>query len=80
MKSVVAGRITAQCTCCQSPAELIHHVALGGERMLCPNTRQTYLDRGDGVFVRDDVPDVLSETPARTNDKTRIQLERATFA
>jgi len=97
MKSVVAGVIHANCTCCAQPQELIHHVQLGVTRMLCLSTGRTYLDRGDGLYQPDGqtfaVPppqpssneasgeiDLLSDRPARTADKTRISLERATFA
>ena len=96
-RSVVAGVIHANCTCCAEPQELIHHVQLGASRMLCLATGRTYLDRGDGLYQPDGqtfaVPregngsrevsgeiDLLSDRPARTADKTRISLERATFA
>ena len=49
-----------------------------------------YLDRGDGVFVQEGetleesetsgAPDVVSDRPRRTGPKSRIMLERATFA
>jgi len=51
--------------------------------MLCPETSRTYLDRGDGVYQSDGealAADLLSDRPARTPEKTRISLERATFA
>jgi hypothetical protein len=91
-RNVVAGVIHANCTCCAEPQELIHHVQLGPTRMLCLSTGRTYLDRGDGLYQSDGqtfaLPpteaageiDLLSDRPARTNDKTRISLERATFA
>jgi hypothetical protein len=91
-RNVVAGVIHANCTCCAEPQELIHHVQLGPTRMLCLSTGRTYLDRGDGLYQPDGqtfaLPpteargeiDLLSDRPARTNDKTRISLERATFA
>ncbi len=95
-RNVVAGIIHANCTCCAEPQELIHHVQLGTTRMLCLATGRTYLDRGDGLYQPDGQtfqvpqteargeidtgPDLLSDRPARTNDKTRISLERATFA
>lgn len=91
-RNVVAGVIHANCTCCAEPQELIHHVQLGPTRMLCLVTGRTYLDRGDGLYQPDgqtfSVPpteaageiELLSDRPARTNDKTRISLERATFA
>lgn len=95
-RNVVAGVIHANCTCCAEPQELIHHVQLGASRMLCLATGRTYLDRGDGLYQPDggtfQAPearesrevsgeiDLLSDRPARTADKTRISLERATFA
>jgi hypothetical protein len=91
-RNVVAGVIHANCTCCAEPQELIHHVQLGTTRMLCLATGRTYLDRGDGLYQPDGqtfaVPpseaqgeiELLSDRPARTADKTRISLERATFA
>ena len=91
-RNVVAGVIHTNCTCCAEPQELIHHVQLGPTRMLCLSTGRTYLDRGDGLYQPDGqtfaLPpteasgeiDLLSDRPARTNDKTRISLERATFA
>jgi hypothetical protein len=60
--------------------------------MLCLATGRTYLDRGDGLYQPDGQTfarppteaageiDLLSDRPARTADKTRISLERATFA
>lgn len=92
MKNQVAGVIHASCTCCAVPQELIHHVQLGPARMLCLSTGRTYLDRGDGLYQADGQTfappppeasgeiDLLSDRPARTADKTRISLERATFA
>jgi hypothetical protein len=92
MKNLVAGVIHANCTCCAEAQELIHHVQLGPTRMLCLATGRTYLDRGDGLYQADgqtialaptEAPaesDLLSDRPARTADKTRISLERATFA
>lgn len=91
-RNVVAGVIHANCTCCAEPQELIHHVQLGTTRMLCLATGRTYLDRGDGLYQPDGQTfevspteargeiELLSDRPARTNDKTRISLERATFA
>ena len=91
-RNVVAGVIHANCTCCPEAQQLIHHVGLGAARMLCLATGRTYLDRGDGVYQPDGgtfAPpsreasgeiDLLSDRPARTTDKTRISLERATFA
>jgi len=59
--------------------------------MFCATTRNSYLDRGDGIYqqdggvvearlVNEPAVDLLSDRPARTADKTRITLERATFA
>jgi hypothetical protein len=95
-RNVVAGVIHANCTCCAEPQELIHHVQLGPTRMLCMSTGRTYLDRGDGLYQPDGqsfalppteargeintTTDLLSDRPAKTADKTRISLERATFA
>lgn len=91
MKNVVAGVIHANCSCCAEAQPLIHHVQLGPTRMLCLATGRTYLDRGDGLYQPDGQTispptevsgeiDLLSDRPARTADKTRISLERATFA
>lgn len=95
MRSIVAGVVHANCTCCPEPQELIHHVQLGVSRMVCLRTGRTYLDRGDGLYQPDGqtfaLPpteargeitnaDLLSDRPAKTADKTRISLERATFA
>lgn len=99
--NAVAGIIRALCECCPQPTQLVGHVQLGAARLLCPTTRRTYLDRGDGVYQPDgqvaeaallsraEAPrpaepvveaEVLSDRPARTSDKVRISLERATFA
>ncbi len=91
MKPQIAGVIHARCSCCAEPRELLSHVQLGSTRMLCPTTGSTYLDRGDGLYQADGLAiqppveappatDLLSDRPARTADKTRITLERATFA
>lgn len=92
-KNLVAGVIEASCTCCPQARELLNHVQLGPSRRFCPDTGQTYLDRGDGVYQGDaqvlgaeargtgtPTSDLLSDRPAKTADKTRITLERATFA
>lgn len=82
-RTVVAGIVEATCACCTPARELLHHVQLGPARMLCPETSRTYLDRGDGVYQSDGealAADLLSDRPARTQEKTRISLERATFA
>jgi hypothetical protein len=97
--SVVAGLVRALCHCCAQPQPLAPHTELETSRLVCPQSLQTYLDRGDGVFERDGgklttepeargpepeaVPptvEVLSDRPARTGPKSRIMLERATFA
>ncbi|MEW5848790.1 MAG: hypothetical protein AB2A00_08245 [Myxococcota bacterium] len=96
LQPVVAGVIHAPCSCCADPRELVHHVQLGPTRMFCPQTHRTYLDRGDGIFQSDGqvlsapevearaeatpASDLLSDRPTRTTEKTRISLERATFA
>lgn len=90
---VVAGLIRALCTCCAEPQPLQPHAQLDATRLCCPQTLQTYLDRGDGVFELDgnrletatamagaSEPEILSDRPARTGPKTRIVLEKATFA
>lgn len=95
LQPVMAGLIQSRCTCCAVPAVLVTSALLDVARRLCPNTRNVYLDRGDGSFELDGGPiqepeptatpaapalDVLSDRPARTDAKTRITLERATFA
>jgi hypothetical protein len=94
-RDVVAGLASASCTCCTEARALIHHIQLGPSRMVCPQTGRTFLDRGDGLFQADGqllagpiaaraeatpASDLLSDRPARTAEKTRISLERATFA
>ncbi len=93
----LAGVVSATCTCCQPGQVLVPHLSLGGTRMACPQTRQTYLDRGDGIYEADGEcldastelaatnagaaeQDLLGDRPVRTGPKTRINLERATFA
>jgi len=86
----VAGKVEPRCTCCASPLTLAGHDALGSTRRFCPSSGSVYLDRGDGRFFPDGtaqpqeagaaVPDVASDRPVRTEEKTRISLERATFA
>jgi hypothetical protein len=49
----VAGQLTAECACCNPPQLLVHHLSLGAVRMVCPTSRHTYLDRGDGMFQPD---------------------------
>jgi hypothetical protein len=90
---VVAGLIRALCTCCAEPQPLQPHAQLDATRLCCPQTLMSYLDRGDGVFEPDgnrlttapevpssSEPEILSDRPARTGAKTRIVLEKATFA
>ncbi|MCC6806285.1 MAG: hypothetical protein IT381_02580 [Deltaproteobacteria bacterium] len=94
--AIIAGVVHASCFCCADSKLLLNHLQLGSARMYCPATQQTYLDRGDGVFRPDGAKlaatalaptptalaatDLLDDRPARTSDKTRINLERATFA
>ena len=92
--SVVAGLVHALCTCCEEAQALMPHADLDAAHLVCPNTLLTYLDRGDGLFEQDgnrlttapearttlDEPEVLSDRPARTGPKSRIVLEKATFA
>ena len=99
--AVVAGLVRAMCRCCQEPRPLVPHARLDSAHLVCPETRLTYEDRGDGWFEQDGAeldatcvveqpaaggegdpgePDLLSDRPARTGPKTRISLERATFA
>jgi len=94
--SVVAGLVRALCCCCAEAQELRAHADLPASRLVCPRSLETYLDRGDGVFERDGgklsdappavaepapgEPELLSDRPARTGPKSRIMLERATFA
>ncbi len=94
---IIAGMLRCRCSCCQPPQVLAADEQLDGVRMLCPETRRTYLDRGDGLFEADGgqlpltaapeqsgtaaaQPDVLSDRPVRSEQKTRIELERTTFA
>jgi hypothetical protein len=79
---IVAGEVRARCSCCSEPTELVYHVALGQSRRMCGRTRKTYADRGDGVYLLDpSTPQaLLDDRPVRSDDKTKIQLERATFA
>ncbi|MBN2495490.1 MAG: hypothetical protein JXR96_12920 [Deltaproteobacteria bacterium] len=92
---VTAGVVRARCTCCSPPRELVSMPALDSCRLACPSSGQTYLDRGDGWYEPDGgcleydassgepnraEPDVVSDRPVRSGPKTRIELERATFA
>jgi hypothetical protein len=97
---VVAGLVKVTCACCATPQVLVPARELDATRMLCPVTRSTYLDRGDGAYQPDGgtaptatpLPhagatsstgpevEVLSDRPRVTGPKTRISLERATFA
>jgi hypothetical protein len=93
---IIAGMLRCRCSCCLPPQVLAADPRLDGIRMLCPSTGRTYLDRGDALFEADGgqlpptasdgaaaieaEPDVLSDRPVRSGSKTRIELERATFA
>ncbi len=88
----IAGLVQARCTCCATKHSLVAHESLGPTRRFCPATGTVYLDRGDGRFLPDgeaidpscresaSTPEIVSDRPVRTDDKTRIELERATFA
>lgn len=90
----VAGHVTATCTCCAARQTLVTQPGLAESRRACPVTGRTHVDRGDGLYEPDgacvtpDPPTVmddeeialLSDRPKRTGPKTRIELERATFA
>lgn len=84
--TLIAGVVRATCSCCAEPRLLLNHLQLGASRMYCPVTQRTYVDRGDGLFRADGitmspaVAELLDDRPARSDEKTRIQLERATFA
>lgn len=92
--SVVAGLVHALCSCCEEAQPLAPHADLDATRMVCPQTLLTYLDRGDGLFEQDGErlttapearselgqPEMLSDRPQRTGPKSRIVLEKATFA
>jgi hypothetical protein len=81
-----------RCTCCTAKHSLVAHESLGPTRRFCPASGTVYLDRGDGRFLPDGdslepaarpveaAPEIVSDRPVRTDDKTRIELERATFA
>lgn len=92
----VAGLVRNDCTCCATPNHLALHPQLDASRLLCPQTKTVYLDRGDGLFESEGcllneasgdgsgasmtADDLLSDRPSQTGSKTRIELERATFA
>lgn len=91
--SVVAGLVRALCSCCEEPQPLAPHAELDATQLVCPQTLLTYLDRGDGLFEQDGnqmrtapvetidtEPEILSDRPARSGPKSRIALEKATFA
>ena len=89
--SRIAGVVQPRCTCCSATHSLASHASLGETRRFCPASGTVYLDRGDGRFLPDldaprslsvesAPPDLVSDRPVRTDDKTRIELERATFA
>lgn len=91
----IAGMVQPRCTCCPATHLLVSHASLGETRRFCPASGTVYLDRGDGRFLPDlerpepvrpepvsalSAPDLVSDRPVRTDEKTRIELERATFA
>lgn len=89
----IAGVVQPRCACCSTVHTLAAHPSLGETRRFCPASGTVYLDRGDGRFLPDldapqslrvepalAPPDLVSDRPVRTDDKTRIELERATFA
>jgi hypothetical protein len=87
----VAGVLQPRCSCCGANHTLVAHESLGPTRRFCPATGTVYLDRGDGRFMPDGesvepapaataAPEIVSDRPVRTDDKARIELERATFA
>lgn len=88
----VAGLVQPRCTCCPGKHALMAHESLGETRRFCPASGTVYLDRGDGRFLPDaetreplraqpvEIPELVSDRPVRTEEKTRIELERATFA
>lgn len=93
--SRIAGVVQPRCTCCAASHTLVAHDSLGESRRFCPASGTVYLDRGDGKFLPDldrpepvrpqpvaagGEPDLVSDRPVRTDEKTRIELERATFA
>jgi len=93
---VIAGLVHALCSCCEESQPLAPHADLDATRLVCPQTLLTYLDRGDGLFEQDGerlttAPEpgartelgeleMLSDRPTRTGPKSRIVLEKATFA
>jgi len=88
----IAGVVQARCSCCAAKHSLVAHESLGPTRRFCPASGTVYLDRGDGRYLPDgesiepapadaaSTPEIVSDRPVRTDDKTRIELERATFA
>lgn len=87
--SIVAGLVRVMCTCCAEAQRLVAHAELEATQLVCPGSKAIYLDRGDGLYEQtgDSLaarvtpePEILSDRPARTGPKSRIELERATFA
>ena len=89
----IAGIVQPKCTCCGAKHTLVAHESLGPTRRFCPASGTVYLDRGDGRYLPDGetvdpsaresaaaAPEIVSDRPVRTDEKTRIELERATFA
>jgi hypothetical protein len=88
----IAGLVQPRCSCCPAKHTLVAHESLGPTRRFCPASGTVYLDRGDGRYLPDgeaidpavresaSTPEIVSDRPVRTDDKTRIELERATFA
>ncbi|MFH1807924.1 MAG: hypothetical protein ABIJ09_04225 [Pseudomonadota bacterium] len=53
LEPMIAGLVRAICTCCTEAQPLTGHPDLDATQLLCPSTRLTYLDRGDGLFEPD---------------------------
>lgn len=92
-QSMTAGVIRARCTCCAEPRPLKADARLNANQLICPTSKQIYLDRGDGWFeavgevlsgapqsIETSEPQALGDRPQRSDAKTRIELETATFA
>lgn len=78
---LVAGTVRAECACCAARQALVTQPGLDASRRVCPGTGRMYADRGDGLYEPEDAESpLLSDRPRRTEAKTRIDLERATFA
>jgi hypothetical protein len=86
--TLVAGVVNASCGCCAVRQALVTQPGMEATRRVCPASGAAYVDRGDGLYEREDsgAPPaaeeitLLSDRPKRTSAKTRIELERATFA